>query len=133
MARPRSPAPLFFADHVFGQGVSTISTSQLWNKSPPLPAPAREAGLDCPSYYVALADLSLVEATPCPAFRLLLLIAGENWLKAFPSNTVFWVDNAIGRRLCRLYEALLSVSPTAVATGRPEQMRIEGILLRLIA
>jgi len=126
-------ASLFFADHVFGQGVSTnLFAPALERLDPYLPQTEKQVS-NCPSYYVAMAVLSLVEVAPRLAFLPLLLTAGETWLEAFPTNTVFWVDNAIGRRLCKLYGALLSESPAAFTTATTERLRLETVLARLVA
>lgn len=126
-------ASLFFADHVFGQGVVTrLYAPALERLDPYLPQLEKQVSA-CPSYYVALAVLSLVEVAPRPAFLALLLTAGEVWLAAFPGNTVFWVENAIGRRLCRLFEALLMEGPGFFAIETPERLRLETILAKLIA
>ena len=77
--------------------------------------------------------LSLLEVAPRSAFLPLLLTAGETWLKAFASHTLFWVDNSIGRRLCALYGKIVSDDRAAIAPFSVARRRLEAVLPPMIA
>lgn len=125
-------ASLFFARHEFGLGAASNLYAPAIDRLEPYLAQLEKQVIAGPSYYVAICLLGLAEVAPRPSFLPLLLTAGEVWLQAFPANTAFWVDHATGRRLCRLYDCLLSDNPTALEAGSEARRRLEAILPRLV-
>lgn len=126
-------ASLFFARHEFGRGAASNLYAPAIDRLEPYLAQLERQVVAGPSYYVAICLLGLAEVAPRPNLLPLLLTAGEVWLRAFPANTTFWIDHATGRRLCRLYDRLLSDNPTAIEAGSDARRRLEAILPRLVA
>jgi energy-coupling factor transporter ATP-binding protein EcfA2 len=126
-------AALFFCDYLLGQGPTAyLQEKGAARLGPFLPQIADQAAA-CPSYFVALAFLSLAEVSPSPQFLDPALVAGEAWMAAFPDHAVFWSDQGTGRRLCRVLESALfsDAGPTPLEDDR--LARLERLLSRLVA
>lgn len=86
------------------------------------------------SVFVALATLNLLEVWPRSAHLPFLLTVAEAWITAHPNATDFWVDHAIGRRVCRLIEAARRELPAVLDADqslRDQTHRLLSVLVRL--
>ncbi len=59
--------------------------------------------------------------SPKPKHLQFIVTAARTWLSAYPDDSVFWIDHAIGRRVCALFETLLSQAVPAL----PEDMALK--------
>lgn len=126
-------AALFFCDHLLGQGPTAyLQEAGIARIGPFLPQIADQAAA-CPNYFVALAFLSLAEVSPSPPFLGPALAAGEAWLEAFPDLAVFWSDQGVGRRLCRVLEAAVFADVSGTTLAQADGERLERLLSRLVA
>ena len=59
----------------------------------------------------AIVLLNLLEVQPRTAHLPLIVAASKSWLAAFPEDKAFWIDQGVGRRLCALIDAVLTLDP----------------------
>jgi hypothetical protein len=76
--------------------------------------------------------LNLLEVSPRPEHLPLIVAAGKLWFAAHPDDKVFWIDNAIGRRLCSMIEAIVALDPKTLGLDQTIRSDIEGFLADLI-
>jgi hypothetical protein len=79
------------------------------------------------SHFVALVTLNLLEVSPRAAHCPFLLRVASAWLAAFPHATDFWIDYAIGRRVCGLLDAARREQPQLFA-AEPLRKQLERLL-----
>jgi hypothetical protein len=82
-----------------------------------------------PSLFVAQVTLNLMEVSPNPAHAAFLLAAAESWLERYHSETEFWVDHGIGRRICLWIEALRREASSQLTS----EGRLKARTIRIIA
>ncbi len=58
----------------------------------------------CPSPFVAVLLLNLLEVSPRRTHLGILCKASSSWIERFPDSTSFWVDQGIGHRFCALVD-----------------------------
>jgi len=59
-----------------------------------------------PCLFVALVTLNLLEVSPKPSYLPFIVTAAKTWLASYPDDSAFWIDNAIGQRVCALIEGV---------------------------
>jgi hypothetical protein len=84
------------------------------------------------SHFVAIVTLNLLEVSPRSAHLPFLLAAARAWITAFPNATNFWIDHAIGRRVCALIEADRRETPGSLAVDQPLRDDLNRLLPELI-
>jgi len=84
-----------------------------------------------PSLFVALVTLNLMEVAPKGAHAPFLIAAAESWLERFHSESEFWVDHGIGRRVCLWIEAVCR-EPSCQLTGDPLRARTVRLIAALV-
>jgi hypothetical protein len=82
--------------------------------------------------FVTIALLNLLEVAPQPSHLPLILAASRVWLMNHPDDRVFWIDHAIGRRLCSIIGAILANDPIPFASGQPTRLEIDALLTALV-
>ncbi len=122
---------LLFAYQPFRQPAKTYLTELSIDRARPFLPLMTHVATTAPSYYAAFAILSFVESTPRKEHLALVLDAAEAWLAHFSGDTVFWIDNRIGRRLI-IYLDLL-IEPDCSAVTDPLKSRIGVIASQLTA
>lgn len=126
-------AALFFCDYLMGQGPKAYLQEKGIARIQPFLPQVVDQTVSCPSFFVALAFLTLAEVSPSSQFVEPALVAGETWINAFPDHTVFWSDQGVGRRLCRTLEAALYNGPVAPSLDAEQAARLDTLLSRLVA
>jgi hypothetical protein len=82
--------------------------------------------------FVATLLLNLLEVSPRPEHLPLIVAAGKLWFASHPDDKMFWIDNAIGSRLCSMIEAIFALDPKALGQDQTIRIDIEGFLADLI-
>jgi hypothetical protein len=85
-----------------------------------------------PFLFAAIALLNLLEVAPQPEHLPLISAAGNAWLASNPDDRVFWIDHAIGRRLCSVIETVFSLAPKLFGTHQPLRKNIDSLLASLV-
>ncbi|HEX3681727.1 MAG TPA: hypothetical protein VHU83_04225 [Bryobacteraceae bacterium] len=82
--------------------------------------------------FVAMILLNLLEVSPRPEHLPLIVLAGKLWSVALPDDKEFWVEQAIGRRLCSVIEAILVRDRKVLGNNETVRTEIESLLPGLI-
>jgi hypothetical protein len=85
-----------------------------------------------PFLFVATTLLNLLEVTPRPAHLPLIVAEGKSWLASHPDDKEFWIDHAVGRRLCSVIEAILPLDPKLFGSDQAARKEIDALLGGLI-
>ena len=127
-------AALFFCDHlVFGKGPSAyVQELGIKRIGPFLPQVTSQIQ-SAPSFFAALCFLNLAEVSPSSLFFAPAIIAAETWIEKFPDNTVFWVDQRIGARLCKVLDRSIFTDSGMAAITASSRQRLEKSLTALVA
>jgi hypothetical protein len=89
-----------------------------------------EAAIEGAALAPAQCLLNTLDVAPRTGFTAPLLNSVEAWLRTFPSNVGFWVEQGIGRRAARLLDRLSDVD---AAQFKSHRSRIDAVLVALIA
>ena len=81
---------------------------------------------------VAVVTLNLLEVAPRPEHLSFLLAAATSWMTAFPDATDFWIEHAIGRRVCALIEATRQAEPRLLASGSSARDQVNRLLPAMV-
>ena len=84
------------------------------------------------SLSVAIFNLNLLEVSPRSAHLPFLLTVAGAWMAAFPNATDFWIDHAIGRRVCKLIDAARREEPGLFGVNQPLREQTNHLLPSLI-
>jgi energy-coupling factor transporter ATP-binding protein EcfA2 len=84
------------------------------------------------SLSVAIFTLNLLEVSPRSAHLPFLLTVAGAWMAAFPNSTDFWIDHAIGRRVCGLIDAARLEEPGLFSVNQPLREQTNSLLPALI-
>ena len=82
--------------------------------------------------FVATTLLNLLEVSPRPEHLPLIVAAGKLWFASHSDDKEFWIEHAVGRRVCSVIAAILPLDPKALDQNRPIRSDIEGFLAGLI-
>jgi hypothetical protein len=85
-----------------------------------------------PFLFVATTLLNLLEVAPRPVHLPLIIAAGKIWFASHPDDKEFWIDHAVGRRLCSLIEPALSLDPKLFGSDQAARKEIDALLGGLI-
>jgi hypothetical protein len=72
--------------------------------------------------------LNLLEVEPRTTHLPLIVATSKSWLAAFPEDKAFWIDQGVGRRLCALIDAILTLDPRLFASDQPSRKDIDRLL-----
>jgi len=84
------------------------------------------------SLSVAIFTLNLFEVAPRSAHLTFLLTVAEAWMAEFPDATDFWIDHAIGRRVCGLIDNAHREQPGLFSVNQPIREQTNNLLPGLI-
>ncbi len=91
-----------------------------------------ELVLNGPSPFVADVTLNLLEVSPRYKHLSFILKASKTWVKMFPSDSSFWVDYGVGRRVSAWIEEVLRQNPTLLNTEKRLQIDVDQLVVCLI-
>lgn len=86
-----------------------------------------------PSLFVAFQTLNLLEVSPRSAQFPLMLAAIRTWMKSYPGDSTFWVNNDIGRRVCVWIEKIRCQEPTLFDSDRTAWPDVDRLLTALVS
>lgn len=122
-------AALFFGVQGFGTSNGSYLRSDGIDRLDPFLPLLTAFTLDGRSLPAALYLLNTLEVAPRVVFLPLLVEAATCWIETFPEDVGFWSDYGVGKRLCRLLEAIAHAD---VAAMRGQAPRLGSILSRLV-
>ena len=79
----------------------------------------------------ALVAIGMLEVESRPNHLLFIVASAEAWLGLYPDNSEFWVDHAIGRRVCWLVDSICDQWPSVISGDEHLKTRIDGVLVSL--
>lgn len=127
-------AVLFFNDYSgFGQPPQCYLPPTYIDRLSPYLSVLETMVESCPSVFVALITLNLLEVAPQARHLPFLVTAAKAWKKTYPQDTEFWVDYGIGRRVCVWLEHVQQIEPARLKTHEPVRSHVEGLLGTLVS
>jgi hypothetical protein len=85
-----------------------------------------------PFLFMATMLLNLLEVSPRPEHLPLIVAAGKLWFASHSDDREFWIENAVGRRICSVIEAILLLDPKLFCSDQPARKEIDVLLASLI-
>ncbi len=85
-----------------------------------------------PFLFMATTLLNLLEVSPRPAHLGLVCAAVKSWHAAHPDNREFWIEHAVGRRVCSVIAAILALEPRLFAPDQRAREEIGDFLGKLV-
>jgi hypothetical protein len=76
--------------------------------------------------------LNLLEVASRTSHLPLIIAASKSWLAAFPDDKAFWIDQGLGRRLCALVDAVITLDPQLFAPDQASRKDIDRLLESLV-
>ena len=95
----------------------------------PLLTEVAESG---PFLFAATTLLNVLEVFPRVSHLGLICAAAKSWLTAQPDRSEFWVGQAVGRRVCSLFDAILKLAPKSFASDQPARKDVDEVLGKLV-
>ena len=128
----RALAALLFNDYGYFQPAKCYLLEKGIDRLPPFLPLLQELAESGPFLFMATTLLNLLEVSPRPAHLPLTCAAARSWLAAHPEDKEFWIDQAIGRRVCSVVEAIVRLAPNSFLLDQPARREIEDVLGKLI-
>jgi hypothetical protein len=85
-----------------------------------------------PFLFMATAVLNLLEVAPRPLHLPLIIAAGKVWLTSHPDDKEFWIDHAVGRRLCTVIEAIAAIDQELLGPDQALRKELDQLLAGLV-
>ncbi|MET4016060.1 hypothetical protein [Bradyrhizobium sp. S3.2.12] len=85
------------------------------------------------SFLQAIVTMNFLEVDPTPEHLTLAISSAAAWAQCYSSDTNFWVDHGIGRRLCDWLDRILAMVPSKFAVGIAHREFIDRILATLVS
>lgn len=85
-----------------------------------------------PCLFVALVTLNLLEVSPNPAHLQFIVAAAQTWLASYPDDSEFWIDQAIGQRVCALIDGIRLQEQAVLDSERALRRDIDVLLAALV-
>ena len=85
------------------------------------------------TFLQAIVTLNFLEVAPTPEHLVLAISSAAAWAQAYSSDTNFWVDHGIGRRLCDWLDRILAIVPDRFVAGIAHREIIDKILATLVS
>jgi hypothetical protein len=85
------------------------------------------------TFLQAIVTLNLLDVEPTPDHLALAIASAAAWAQAYSSDTNFWVDHGIGRRLCDWLDRILAMVPDRFVAGIAHREIIDKILATLVS
>jgi hypothetical protein len=125
-------ATLFFNQYGYFQPAKAYLLAPGIDRLMPFLPSLQTLAVEGSSHFVANVTLNLLEVSPRSPHVPFLLTAAIAWMAAFPNATDFWIDYAIGRRVCGLIEATRRAEPALLAANQPLREDLNRLLPALI-
>jgi hypothetical protein len=125
-------ATLFFNQYGYFQPAKAYLLAPAIDRLMPFLPSLQTLAVEGSSHFVANVTLNLLEISPRSPHAPFLLAAAIAWMAAFPNATDFWIDYAIGRRVCGLIEATRRAEPALLAVNQPLREDLNRLLPALI-
>lgn len=125
-------ATLFFNEHGYFQPAKAYLLPPGIDRLMPFLPSLEILAVEGTSPFVAIVTLNLLEVSPRSAHLPFLLAVAGAWIAAFPNATDFWIDYAIGRRVCALIEAARREARGLLAVDQPLRDDVNRILPALV-
>jgi hypothetical protein len=125
-------AALFFNQQGFSQPAKCYLLPKGIDRLPPFLPVLERLVTAGPFLSVAVVTLNLLEVSPRPAQLSFLVAAAKVWVDSKPDNTRFWIDYAIGRRVCKWIANVHAQDPTLLQAGTLVRGEVDRILAGLI-
>ena len=125
-------ATLFFNQYGYFQPAKAYLLAPGIDRLMPFLPSLQTLAVEGTSQFVANVTLNLLEVSPRSPHIPFLLAAAGAWMAAFPNATDFWIDYAIGRRVCALIEAAIREESALLAVGQPLRDHVNRLLPALI-
>lgn len=123
---------LFFNDSGIGQPPRCYLPSVYIDRLPGFLPVLEKLVKSCPALFVALVTLNLIEVSQKPAHLRFIIASARIWLQSYPTDTEFWVDYGIGRRVCLWIEQVLRQEPASLDTVDAIKCDLEQLLAALV-
>ena len=82
--------------------------------------------------FLAVTLLNLLEVSPRPEQLPLIVAVAKVWFATHPEDKEFWIEHAVGRRVCSVIEAIVALDPKSFGHNQAARTEIEGFLTGLI-
>lgn len=128
----RAIATLFFNQGGYFQPAKAYLLPPAIDRLLPFLSSLEALAVEGASSSVAIFTLNLLEVSPRSTHLPFLLKVAGAWMEAFPNATDFWIDYAIGRRVCGLIEAGLRDEPGLLGVNQPLRDQTDRLLPALI-
>ena len=125
-------ATIFFGNHLSGQRPSCYLYEKGIDDVAPFLPILETLILDCPSQFVAMTTLSLLEVSPRESLLPLFVSAVTCWLNAHEQDVDYWMQYGIGERVCSWLRKLNDTTPLTVGSAQSMRADIERILSAMV-
>ena len=85
-----------------------------------------------PFLFVATTLLNLLEVSPRPEHVPVMVAAGKLWFASHPDDREFWIDHAVGRRLCSVIEAIVAIDQGLFGPDQRLRKELDQLLAGLV-
>ena len=76
--------------------------------------------------------MDLLEVAPQPLLLPVLAAGGKAWISTYASDTSFWVEHQIGRRVCAWLDHIRQGWPEVLSADKLERQDVDVILAALV-
>lgn len=122
----------FFNDRSLTENICYLLPGGAKRLTPFMPVLA-DLVASAPCLFVALLTCNLIEVSPQVEHLEFVVSAASTWLAHYADDVRFWVDSAVGRRLCAWLENIWRQDPTQFAAGRPVYAETHRLLAALVS
>lgn len=121
--------------HVYNHGFAPPKcylVPGLVEKTDPLLPAVTALATAAPTILVATETMAFLAISPRAAQLSFAIEIAKGWVSSRPDDTQFWVDYALGRKLCHWLDKLLEIAPEAFRMEGPHRKNIDTILGALV-
>ena len=125
-------ATLFFNEYGWTRPPKAYLSPLGIERLPPFLPALESCAVEGATHFVAIVTLNLLEVAQRPEHLSFLLAAAASWIAAFPDAIDFWIEHAIGRRVCALLEATRRAEPRLLASGSAARDQVNRLLPAMV-
>jgi hypothetical protein len=125
-------AVIFFNDYGIVHPAKCYLPPQAANRLDPFSPVLQKLVESCPSHFVAIVTLNLLEVSPRSAHLPFMITASMVWLKKYPDDNDFWVDHGVGRRVCTWIEKVWRQNLSLLDPDKPIRVDVDHLLAALV-
>jgi hypothetical protein len=121
--------------HVYNHGFAPPKcylVPGLVEKTDPLLPAVTALATAAPTMLVATETMAFLAISPRAAQLSFAIEIAKGWVSSRPDDPQFWVDYALGRKLCHWLDKLLEIAPEAFRMEGPHRKNIDKILGALV-